>query len=168
MKPIVSICAMAAMMFSAVAWANPKETVPIDYPVVGFDAGNCGDFIVKADFHVYGYLRIYLNQDGSIDKVFYNEDYLNGIYYNENYPNEWLAGTTEHVQQWEHYENGEMDRFVISGPEYKVIVPGYGAVLLSVGHVIWEAPDWNLSFTAGPSIYADDDALDAICAMLRP
>lgn len=171
MKPIILICAMVAMMFSAVAWANKPETALIDIPIVGFEAADCGDFRVLIDFDITGTERTFFNGDGSY-RVFSKLDFLNSIYYNEFDSSKWLPGTNEHVQQWLYFENDELVEFDTMGPEYKVIVPGYGAVLLSVGHFTFtwnaDAETWEVSFVAGPSVYADDDAFDAICALLGP
>jgi len=163
---------MVAMMFSAGAWANKPETTPIDFPIVGFVAADCGDFRVLADYDVTGTERTFFNKDGSY-RVLDDVDFLNSIYYNEFDNSKWLPGSNEHVQQWFYFDSdNNLVEVDVKGAEYKVIVPGYGAVLLSVGQTTFtwdaDAETWVPSFVAGPNVYADDDAFDTICALLGP
>lgn len=167
MKPTILICAMAAMMFSALAWASKPQTFPIEDQIVGEVVADCGDFLLLGDYRVEGYVRIYFNRDGSINREFYNLDFPDSIYYNEDYPGEWLAGTSEHKQGWIYYEDGAPIEGAEAGPAFKVTVPGYGVVLLSTGRFIFDFSIGEFTFVAGPH-YFDEGAFDAICAVLRP
>jgi hypothetical protein len=168
MKPIISMCAIAAMTCSVAAWADKPEQYPIAYQVTGFLVADCGDFLVLQDYGVEGYERHYFNKDGSLNRIFSNLDFPDGIYYNANDPSYWLAGTAEHTQSWLHFdENGDPINYVESGPAFRIIVPGYGAVFIGTGHAIYDANAGQWTFLAGPRDFLRGN-FDALCAALRP
>ena len=170
MKRIITASAIAMMVCGSAAWADKPVVYPVSDQVTGALLADCGDFLILTDYRIEGYQRHYFNSDGSLNRIFYNLDFPDGIYYNASDPSYWLAGTGEHSQSWQHFdENGDPVNFMYSGVEIKVTVPGYGVVFTQAGHMKWEFNGgvWQPVLFAGPLDYARGD-FDAICAALRP
>jgi hypothetical protein len=170
MKPIISMCAIAAMTCSVAAWADKPIEYPISFQVTGAPLTDCGDFLILQDYRVEGYERQYFNKDGSLNKIFRNLAFPDGVYYNANDPSYWLPGHGEQSQIWFHFdENGDLINYVYAGVELKVTVPGYGVVITQAGHMVWEfnGAAWEPKLLAGRLDYARGE-FDAFCAALRP
>lgn len=168
MKRIIAAFAMAMVVCGSAAWANKPVEYPLAEKVTGFLVTDCGDFLVLLDYRVEGYERHYFNSDGSLNRIFVNWDFPDGIYYNADNPSYWLEGTAEHSQAWTHFdENGDPINYVYVGPSFRVIVPGYGVVFLTTGRGIWDYSAGKLTFLAGPQMSETGES-EALCAALRP
>ena len=175
MKPIISMCAIAAMTCSVAAWADK----PMEYPgwsetVTGVPTADCGDFMILNDFRAeITFERHYFNNDGSINRMFWRVYWRDSVYYNSNDPSYWLPGISEHQQQWLYFKDEVPVLYSPNGPAQHVNVPGYGPVALIAGTYEFDATLGELVFIANPhtaNLFNGDNAedMDAFCAALRP
>jgi hypothetical protein len=168
MKTWTMALSVLAMLCSVAAWADKPERSPFGpFFNTQEEVTDCGDFRVLTDYTVVGYNRFYLNKDGSLDRLFTNVDFLDGIYYNSNEPSYWLPGTAEHAQQWLHFDDDETAIDVIfSGSPTRVILPGSGSVFMGVGRIKFDLVTGEVTFTGRFDQLTGNN--DALCAALRP
>jgi hypothetical protein len=168
MKTRVMALSALAMLCGAAAWADKPERTPFGpFFNSAEEVTDCGDFRVLTDYTVSGYNRLYLNKDGSLDRIFTSVDFIDGIYYNSNDPSYWLPGTAEHAQQWLEFDDDEtLIDIVFSGSPTRVIVPGYGSVFMGVGRIKFDVVNGEVSFTGQFDQLTGNN--EAICAALRP
>ncbi|MFN2201970.1 MAG: hypothetical protein ACK2UO_12235 [Caldilineaceae bacterium] len=166
MKPIISMCAIAAMTCSVAAWADKPVEYPISYSAYANPLFECGDFQILFDTRVEGYERHYFNNDGSLNRILYHVAFRDTVYYNSNDPTYWLPGTAEHQQQWLYFENGVPVLYSPAGPIVRVILPGYGPVALWTGTWVYDITLGELVFNSHPRNFTFES--DAFCAALRP
>jgi hypothetical protein len=175
MKPIISMCAIAAMTCSVSAWADKPEQVPPqdDLIYTGVPFHDCGDFWILNDFNGSVYQRIYFNNDGSINRMFWRVYWRDSVYYNSDDPSYWLPAISEHQLQWLYFKDGVPVLYSPNGPQVHVNVPGYGPVGLWTGTWEYDLTLGEFVFVANPhtaSSFNGNNAedLDAFCAALRP
>jgi len=166
-KKMVALSALA-MLYGVGAWAGKPEQLPAwSSQVIGEEVANCGDFLVLSDYTVDAKGRAYLNKDGSLSRLFFDFDVPQSIYYNSEDASYWLPGTAEHIQQWFHFAEGEaLTHIVTIGAAVRVILPGYGPVLMGIGRLKLDVSTGELTFTGQFDQFNGN--LDAICAALRP
>jgi hypothetical protein len=168
MKPIISMCAIAAMTCSVAAWAVPPEQYPIvPFQVTGDPITDCGDFLVLADYRGEVYQRDYFNNDGTLKRIFYSFNFSDQVFYNSNDPSYWLPGDRGHSQVWYHFQDGVPVSAAQNGPQIKVTIPGYGAVLLEGGRLVYDIALGEFVLVAGRHDLFNG-ITDAFCAALRP
>jgi len=157
-----------AMMSSVAAWGDKPEQVPFGpFFNTQEEVTDCGDFRVLTDYTVIGHNRLYLNKDGSLDRIFTNVDFVDAIYYNSNDPSYWLPGTAEHAQQWLHFDDDEtLIDMIVTGSPTRVILPGYGSVFMGVGRIKFDLVTGEVTFTGRLDQLTGNN--DALCAALRP
>ena len=157
-----------AMVCGAAAWAGKPEQFPAwSSQIVGEEVANCGDFLVLTDYTVDAKGRAYFNKDGSINRLFFDFDVPQSIYYNSGDASYWLPGTGEHIQQWFHFgEDESLTDIVTIGVAVRVILPGYGPVLMGIGRFKRDLITGESTFNGQFDQFNGN--IDAICAALRP
>lgn len=169
MKTRMMVLSTLAMMCSVAAWANkPEQLQSWSSQAFGEEVANCGDFLVLTDYSIDASGRAYFNKNGSLNRLYFDFDVTQSIYYNSEEPSYWLPGSSEHIQQWIRFnENEDATNLVTTGVAAKVILPGYGPVLMGVGRLKLDFAAGEFTFMAGQfDQFAGN--LDPICAALRP
>ena len=167
-KSVVGLLCAVALSVASVAYAVPpvRQTVGPN-TVVGQPIGNCGDFVILADYTVYLDWTIFFNDEGVPIRATRKAFVENGsaIVYNSVYPSYWLAGGPgeRELSTFDLVNATE----TITGPSWKVTVPGYGNVFLNAGRIVFQANPFAVLFYAGQMDYYAQD-IEALCFALRP
>lgn len=167
-KLIVGLLAMSALSVASVALAVPpgRQTVG-PTTVVGQPIGNCGDFIILADYTVVVDWTVFFDNEGVPIRATRKAFVVNGtsLVYNSEDPSYWLAGGPgERELVTFDLVNGTE---TITGPSWKVTVPGYGNVFLNTGRIVFQLDPFAVLFYAGQVDYYAQD-VEALCHVLRP
>ena len=169
---VTALFALAACFAGGtVAWADKPEQKLFDpIEVTGEILLDCGDFLVKADYRVEGFVRFYYRKDGSLSRLFMHLNLPYSIYYNADHPSYWLPGKAEGQRSWDDFdETGNWIGQTRTGATIRVIAPGYGPVFIDVGRWVYDATLDEFTFMAGKhDWFGEQVQSDAICAALRP
>ena len=174
MKPIISICAIAAMTCSVATWADRSTQSPISEQVTGQWVTDCGDFLVLEDYRIEGFQRSYFREDGSLSRVFGHVSYPDSVFYNAADPSYWVPGKPTTNSNWVYFdESGNPISQARMGASLRIILPGYGPVYVDVGRWVFDTTLGEFVFMAGQhdhfeGLLQGQQETDALCAALRP
>ena len=111
--------------------------------VFGFYTAGCETFAVLADFTVEGFFVVHYDKDGNM-----------------------THGPGEGENDRFVY-TGESPFLVITGPFFKITLPGAGVIFHQAGRTVFDLNTFEVLFQAGPSDFTDGN-VDALCAALTP
>jgi hypothetical protein len=128
--------------------------------------GNCGDFEVWERYTEWGHgVRIY-DKDGRTVRQLLNTSFdRTNTYYNASNPDLFLVGSPGEGQNFRiEYEDGIM---YMSGLFTKIVIPGYGHILMETGLAAFDLLTGELLRDTGQSQWFDRD-FEALCDFLTP
>lgn len=122
----------------------------------------CGDFQVLADWCEFGAVLVRFDSNGNAVQAVYHWTVGNSIYYNSEDPTIMVEGRREHVQNRLLVQDNILYG---TGPAYRVIIPGEGAVMLGIGHWKYDYNTDELTWYGGPFEAFSGD-VPAMCEVL--
>ena len=156
------------LLVSSVAFSQDnRRTEKFAIPVteVGIVVGNCGNFDVLNDYAALLSGTIVYDKSGlSVQMIQHYRLIGEDIYYNSTNPaKSVLGGPAEH----------ELDRLdlttgivYVSGPSFRVRVPGYGVLFYETGHLVFDENTGQVLFNSGHNQFYGQD-LTALCNYLK-
>lgn len=160
---LVLLLLMSSVAFSQDNRRTEKFSIPVT--VTGALVGQCGNFDVLNDFVALLSGTIIYDKSGvAVQTIQHYRLIGESIYYNSANPaKRVLGGPAEH----------ELDRIdlttgivYVSGPSFKIRVPGYGLIFAETGHLVFDETTGQLLFNVGHNQFYDQD-LAALCNNLK-
>ena len=135
--------------------------------VFGFYTAGCETFAVLADFTVEGFFVVHYDKDGNVTHVNQHQSYTDASYYNSEFPDVRIEGGPGEGENDRFVYTGESPFLVITGPFFKITLPGAGVIFHQAGRTVFDLNTFEVLFQAGPSDFTDGN-VDALCAALTP
>ena len=147
---------------------DKRRAIPFSYqsPVQTITLCDCGDFQVWEDWVDFAHGVALYDKSGLQVRQLTNTDFGGtNVYYNASNPDLFLVGRPGEGQnfRWE-WKDGML---YMSGVFNKIMIPGYGHILMETGH-------WTVNLATGEGtntgrdLILSDGDLDALCSYLRP
>ena len=166
-RSAVAIAFVLLLVSSVALSQNNGRTEKFSIPVTqtGVVVGQCGNFDVLNDFTALLSGTIVYDKSGvAVQTIQHYRLIGESIYYNSANPEKSvLGGPAEH----------ELDRIdmttgivYVSGPSFKIRVPGYGLIFAETGHIVIDETTGQVVFNSGHNQYVDQD-LAALCNHLK-
>ena len=159
----VTLLLMSSVAFSQDNRRTEKFSIPVT--VTGSVVGQCGNFDVLNDFVALLSGTIVYDKSGVVVQTIQHYHLIGeSIYYNSANPAKRVfGGPAEH----------ELDRIdgttgivYVSGPSFKIRVPGYGLIFAETGHIVVDENTGQVLFDSGHNQFVDQD-LAAVCNYLK-
>ncbi|MBZ5613539.1 MAG: hypothetical protein LAO23_05980 [Acidobacteriia bacterium] len=159
----VVLLLMSSVAFSQDNRRTEKFSIPVT--VTGALIGQCGNFDVLSDWVALLSGTILYDKSGvAVQTIQHYRLIGESIYYNSANPAKRVfGGPAEH----------ELDRIdgttgivYVSGPSFKIRVPGYGLIFAETGHLVFDETTGQLLFNSGHNQFYGQD-LAAVCNYLK-
>ncbi len=167
-KSVLIAASVTLLLMSSVAFGQDKrrtEKFAFPYNQTGFFVGQCGTFDVLTDFtSLITGINVYDKSGQFVELIQHIRVIGESRYYNSTDPaKEVLGGPGER-------ENDRFDAatglIYVSGPVFKIRIPGYGLIFAETGHAVIDANTGQFLFNSGHNQWADQD-LAAVCNYLK-
>jgi hypothetical protein len=154
---------MSSVAFSQVNGRTEKFAFPVTQ--TGVLVGSCGNFNVLTDFvALISGTIVYDKSGAAVQTIRHFRIIGESIYYNSANPDKAvLGGPGENEQQKFDWAAGTVS---LSGPSYKIRVPGYGLIFAETGHAVVDLTTEQFLFNSGHNQFVDQD-LAALCNYLK-
>lgn len=165
------IAVMIVLLFTAslIFSQDNRRAQPFKYevPLQDIEVTSCGDFVIHEMYSESGNGVIIYDENGEQVKTILNTDFRGtNIYYNFDNPEYFIKGSPGEGQNMRfNYENGILS---MSGVFNKIIIPGYGPILMETGLTVWDLDTGEMLFNTGRNQYLNDGDFEALCDYLRP
>jgi hypothetical protein len=166
-RSVVAVAVILLLMSSVAFSQDNRRTEKFAIPLteVGIVVGHCGNFDVLNDYAALLSGTIVFDKSGvAVQMIQHYRLIGEDIYYNSTNPaKSVLGGPAEH----------ELDRLdmttgivYVSGPSFRVRVPGYGVIFAETGHLVFDENTGQVLFNSGHNQFYGQD-LDALCSYLK-
>jgi hypothetical protein len=159
---VVVLLLMSSVGFGQGQGRSEKFTVG-PFGTSAFVVGSCGTFDVLADWVALLTGNLVYNKSGEVkNDVEHYRVIGESLYYNSTNAAKAVTGGPAEAEN-ARYVGGYL---YLSGPSWKIRVPGYGLIFAETGHAVRDLQTGNFVFNSGHNQFLDQD-LAALCAYLK-
>jgi hypothetical protein len=128
---------------------------------------NCGDFEVWENWVDFFHGTVVYDKDGQQVRQVMNTSFgKTNTYYNASNPGLFLNGSPGEGQNFRfEFKDGVL---YMSGVLNKIVIPGYGHILMETGFVAFKIETGEILANRGHNQYLTDRDFEALCGFLRP
>ncbi len=160
--------ALVVLLISSITFSQDnRRTKQFSFPdtITGQLVGQCGNFDVLTDYVILVSGTMVYDKSGALVQTVRRLHTIGeSMYYNSTTPEKSVSGGPGEV---------EVDRFdetegllYISGPIFKIRVPGYGLIFAETGHLVVDLTTGQVISNSGHNQMVDQD-LAALCNYLK-
>jgi hypothetical protein len=170
MKALRVLAVTVVLLFLVSLGFGQKQgrTEHYSYPITvrSQNLGSCEAFDVYTDYDVMLHVTAVYDNKGNLAKERFKADVVGrSIYYNSNNPTIFLMGGPGEMEI--DHLNIVKESIFATGLMWKVTVPGYGAIFLETGRLVWDFNIGENLYNTGHNQFFDED-LKAVCKALTP
>ncbi len=154
---------MSSFAFSQDNGRTQKFSFPLT--ITGYLMGHCGNFDVLTDYVILLSGTILYDKSGvPVQQIQKIRTLGESVYYNSTDPDKSVLGGPAEVEQ----DRIDLVKGLIylSGPSFKVRVPGYGLIFAQIGLSVYDLNTGQLLFNSGLNQLGDQDVA-ALCNYLK-